>query len=56
MQHFHEFITRRLCVVQQVSGRLHAHHQEFTAALIASGFTLKRGGSSVVGRGLAGLP
>jgi hypothetical protein len=33
-------------------GRLHAHHQELTAALTASGFTLERGGSSVVGRGL----
>jgi hypothetical protein len=36
-------------------GRLHAHHQELTTALTASGFTLERGGSSVVGRGLAGL-
>jgi hypothetical protein len=35
-------------------GRLHAHHQELTTALTASGFTLERGGSSVVGRGLAG--
>jgi len=35
-------------------GRLAAHHQELTTALTASGFTLKRGGSSVVGRGLAG--
>jgi len=34
-------------------GRLHAHHQELTIALTASGFTLKRGGSSAVGRGLA---
>jgi hypothetical protein len=33
-------------------GRLHAHHQELTTALTASGFTLERGGSSVVGRGL----
>jgi len=37
-------------------GRLHAHHQELTTALTASGFTLERGGSSVVGRGLAGRP
>ena len=37
-------------------GRLHAHHQELTTALTASGFTLERGGSSVVGRGLAGYP
>jgi hypothetical protein len=35
-------------------GSLQAHHQEFTTALTASGFTLERGGSSVVGRGLAG--
>jgi len=35
-------------------GRLHAHHQELTTALTASGFTLERGGSSVVGCGLAG--
>ena len=34
-------------------GRLHAHHQELTTALTASGFTLERGGSSVVGRGMA---
>jgi hypothetical protein len=33
-------------------GRLHAHHQELTTALTASGFTVKRGDSSVVGRGL----
>ena len=37
-------------------GRLHAHHQELTTALTASGFTLERGGSSAVGRGLAGRP
>jgi len=36
------------------SGHLHAHHQELTTALTASGFTLERGGSSIVGRGLAG--
>jgi len=35
-------------------GRLHAHHQELTTALTASVFTLERGGSSVVGRRLAG--
>jgi len=32
-------------------GRLHAHHQELATALTASGITLERGGSSVVGRG-----
>jgi len=37
-------------------GRLHAHHQELTTALTASGFTLECGGSSVVGHGLAGRP
>jgi len=35
-------------------GRLHAHHQELTTALTASGFTLESGCSNVVGRGLAG--
>jgi hypothetical protein len=34
-------------------GRLHAHHQELTTSLTASGFTLERGGSSVVSIGLA---
>jgi NADH:ubiquinone oxidoreductase subunit 3 (subunit A) len=33
-------------------GPLHAHHQEHTTALTTFGFTLERGGSSVVGRGL----
>jgi hypothetical protein len=37
-------------------GRLRAHHQELTTVLTASGFTLERGGSSVVGHGLAGWP
>jgi hypothetical protein len=37
-------------------GRLHAHHQELTTALTASGFTLERGKSSVVGRGRANRP
>jgi len=32
-------------------GRLLAHHQKLTTALAASGSTLERGGSSVVGRG-----
>jgi hypothetical protein len=35
-------------------GRLYAHHQELTTKLTASGFTLERGDSSAVGRGLAG--
>jgi len=34
-------------------GRLQVHHQELTTALTASGFTLERGGSRIVGRGLA---
>jgi hypothetical protein len=42
------FMYRSTCF-----GRLHAHHQELTTA---SAFTLERGGSSVVGRGLAGQP
>jgi hypothetical protein len=37
-------------------GRLHAHQREPTTALTASGFILERGGSSVVGRGLANRP
>jgi len=43
------FMCRSTCL-----RRLHAHHQELTNALTVSGFTLERGGSSVVGRGLAG--
>jgi hypothetical protein len=35
-------------------GRLHAHRRELTTALTASGFTLERGGTSIVGRSLAG--
>jgi hypothetical protein len=31
-----------------------SHHQEFATAVAASCFTLERGGSGVVGRGLAG--
>jgi hypothetical protein len=44
------FMFRSTCF-----GRLHAHHQELTTALTASAFTLERGGSNVVGRGLAGF-
>jgi len=35
-------------------GHLHAHHQELRAALTASSCSLERGGSSIVGCGLAG--
>jgi hypothetical protein len=35
-------------------GRLPGHYQELKTALTDSDFTLERGGSSVVGRGLAG--
>jgi hypothetical protein len=37
-------------------GRLHAHNQELLTALTASGFTMERGGSSLVGRGLRPRP
>jgi len=43
------FMYRSTCF-----GRLHAHFQELTTALTASGFTPESGGSSVVVRGLAG--
>jgi hypothetical protein len=33
-------------------GHLHAHHQELTTKLTATGFTVERGGTSIVGRGL----
>jgi len=52
MQQFYKFITWRF-VSLNMFRRLHSHHQELTTALTASGFTLKRGGSSVVSRGLA---
>jgi hypothetical protein len=51
MQQFYKFIYLIFCVAEHVSGRLHAHHQELTTALTASGFTLERGGSSVVSHG-----
>jgi hypothetical protein len=35
-------------------GFFHAYHQELTTALTGFGFTLERGGSSVVSRDLAG--
>ena len=54
MQQFYKFITWRFVSLNIFFGRLHAHHQELTTALTASGFTLERGGSSVVSRGLAG--
>jgi hypothetical protein len=53
MQQFYKFITWRF-VSLNMFGRLHAHNQELTAALTDSGFTLQRGGSSVVSCGLAG--
>jgi len=55
MQQFHKFITWGF-FLSACFGRLHAHHQELTTALTASGFTLERGGSSAVTRGLAGRP
>jgi hypothetical protein len=52
MQQFYKFITW-LLFHSTCFGRLHANHQELTTALTASGFTLERGGSSAVSRGLA---
>jgi hypothetical protein len=53
MQQFYKFLLGVLCR-STCFGRLHAHHQELTTVLTASGFTLERGGSSAVGCGLAG--
>jgi len=53
MQQFYKFITWRF-VSLNMFRPLHAHHQELTTALTASGFTLECGGSSVVSRSLAG--
>ena len=55
MQQFTSLLLDVLCRFT-CFGRLHAHHQELTTAVAASGFTLERGGSSVVSRGLAGRP
>ena len=54
MQQFHKFIYLTFMCRSTCFGRLHAHHQEFTIALTAYGFTLECGGSSVISRGLAG--
>ena len=56
MQQFYKFITWRFVSLNKFFGRLHAHHQELTTALTASGFTFEHGGSSLVGRGLSGRP
>ena len=45
MQLFHKFIARRFTRRSTCFGRLHAHRQELTTALTASGFTV---GASVV--------
>ena len=52
MQQFSSLLLDVLCR-PTCFGCLHAQHQELTAALTASGFNLERGGSRVVGRGLA---
>jgi hypothetical protein len=52
MQQFYKFITWRFVSLNMFRAP-HVHHQELTTALTASGFTLERGGSSVVSRGLA---
>jgi hypothetical protein len=54
MQQFHKFYYLTLLCRSTCFGRLHAHYQELTTELTASGFTSERGGSSVVGRGLTG--
>jgi hypothetical protein len=54
MQQFCKFITWRFVSLNMFRAPPHAHHQELIIALTAFGFTLERGGSSVVGRGLAG--
>jgi hypothetical protein len=53
MQQFTSLLLDVLCR-STCFGRIHAHHQELTTALTASGFILERGGSSVVSCGLAG--
>jgi hypothetical protein len=53
MQQFYKFYYLTFVCRSTCFGRLHAHYQELTTALTASGFTLERGGSSVVSRGLA---
>ena len=54
MQQFHKFYYLTFMCRSTCFGRLHAHHQELTTTLTASGFTFERGGSNVVGRGLTG--
>jgi hypothetical protein len=53
MQQFHKFYYLTFMCRSTCFGRLHALNQERTTALTDSGFTLERGGSSAVGRGLA---
>jgi hypothetical protein len=54
MRQFYKFFYLTFMCRSACFGRLHANHQEFTTVLTASGCTLERGGSSVVGRCLAG--